>query len=299
MNVTNLRTNARWLHDYLNIMRWEEPGEFLVDTAGLGTGGALRLGGARFPLALAGALGARAWVKNLLGVETKTIAGIIPREFAEGFDAAVGVAEGATALVLEGISIGGSFLTALQGGNIAGLVAPALAIKGFVEKSVAFVNESIENLEPVVAGLVGLAKDIHSTAVYYGGIVNVILGFGTPRPPRVFEKFVFRTPAEILAELMGPVTDVGSRFVPGDVRPPTIAEQRTFGARESVRRARERVSRGQIVPGRLTIEQAREIARVGVEFQQESFQLGLGMLSRSREGTDVGLLELLREVKGG
>ena len=92
MTSDNLRTNARWLHDYLNIMRWEEPGEFLVDTAGLGTGGALRLGGARFPLALAGALGARAWVKQLLGVETKTIAGIIPREFAAAFDAGIGVA---------------------------------------------------------------------------------------------------------------------------------------------------------------------------------------------------------------
>ncbi len=296
-------------------MKYDDPREIAVDAAGLGAGGAVRAG-LRFPAAVAATIAARSWVESLLGFSGgKSFLGLFPSPgipgfpVGEAFDAALSLAGGALALVNQGINIGAGITGALSSGNILGAVLAIKKLPDFLKKSLAFVTEAGTTFAEVQKGfsevgigfvreVEGIARDLATTVQYYALLIGGIVAPFKAPIPRVFEKFVFRTPDEILLSLLGPVTDVGSRFVPGDVRPPTIGERRTFGAKEAVRQARERFLGSQAVPNRLTIERAREVGRIGVEFQQEQLQLSLGMVARSRGETDTGLLELLREVKG-
>ncbi len=317
LSTENLRRNNRFLWDYLRVMRYDDIREIGVDLAGLGAGGAVRGVPLRFPAALAATIFSRKWAATLLGFTgEKSFLGLFPSPdipgfpIGQAFDAGLSIAGGAMALVNQGINIGAGLTSAISSGDVLGGIQALRKIPSFIRNSIDFVANAGTTVSEIADGFaeVGLAfaqdveviaRDMAATVQYYALLVGRIVGFASAPTPRVFEKFVFRTPDQILIELMGPVTDVGSRFVAGDVRPPTIGEQRTFGAREAVRQARERASSAQAIPSRLTIENAKKIARVGIEFQQEQLQMSLGVLGRSRGMTDTGLLELLQEIKKG
>lgn len=296
LSLGNLRTNARWLYDYLNLMRFENPAEFAVDAAGLGAGGGLRMLGKPFPTALAGAVGTRQWLKHLLGVETKTLFGIIPKPLVGAADTLFGVAQGGTALVLEGIDIAGGLATALSSGNAPALIRAVTRIPKFIERSIAFVTEAVTDLEAMGVAVKGLVEDIVETTQYYGGIVHAMLEIfpHAHARPSTFERFVYRTPAEILSDLMGPVGFTTVAPITGETRGPTPAEMLTGPARERVRQARERVGAREAakMPTRRTIEGAQEIARLGVAFQQQQLAMTLEMVDRT-VGPTMSLLSLL------